>query len=100
MLPTDEFELAGQLVHAALPFEALYVPAAHMAHCPFEAPVSGPVYPVLHEHRIPDEQDCAVPSHGALVRSTPWIMASEIAVVVAVPMYSSTTNTPVMSAFK
>jgi hypothetical protein len=50
MLPTDEFEFAGQLVHAALPFVGLYVPAGHILHCPFDAPVSGPVYPALHEH--------------------------------------------------
>jgi hypothetical protein len=51
-LPTDEFEFAGQLVHAALPFVDLYVPVAHVAHWPLEAPASGPVYPVLHEHLI------------------------------------------------
>jgi hypothetical protein len=56
VLPNDEFALTGQLVHAALPFEALYVPAAHMEHCPFEAPKSGPVYPVLHEHVIDETQ--------------------------------------------
>ncbi len=43
VLPTDEFEFAGQLVHAALPFVGLYVPTAHMAHWPLEAPLSGPV---------------------------------------------------------
>ncbi len=62
--------------------------------------MSGPVYPVLHEHRTPDEQDCVVPSHGALVRSTPSIMVSEMVVVAVVPKYSSTTNTPAISAFK
>ena len=43
MLPADEFEFEGQLVHAALPFVALYVPDGHIAHWPLEAPVSGPV---------------------------------------------------------
>ena len=56
MLPADEFEFAGQLVHAALPFEALYVPDGHIVHWPLEAPVSGPVYPVLHEHVIDEAQ--------------------------------------------
>lgn len=51
-LPADEFEFAGQLVHAALPEEFLYVPEGHTVHCPLEAPVSGPVYPVLHGHTI------------------------------------------------
>jgi hypothetical protein len=32
MLPIDEFELTGQLVHAALPFEDLYVPDGHIVH--------------------------------------------------------------------
>ena len=50
MLPADEFEFAAQLVHAALPFEALYVPDGHIAHWPLEASLSGPVYPVLHGH--------------------------------------------------
>jgi hypothetical protein len=52
-LPADEFEFAGQLVHAALPFVGLYVPAGHVLHCPFEAPVYGPVYPVLHDQAMP-----------------------------------------------
>ena len=43
MLPTDEFEFAGQLVHAALPFVGLYVPVPHIVHWPLEAPMSGPV---------------------------------------------------------
>ena len=43
MLPADEFELAVQLVHAALPFVGLYVPDGHIVHCPLEAPISGPV---------------------------------------------------------
>ncbi len=50
MLPADEFELTGQLVQFALPEEFLYVPDGHIVHCPLEAPLSGPVYPVLHEH--------------------------------------------------
>jgi hypothetical protein len=62
MLPTDEFELAGQLVHAALPFVDLYVPGRHRLHCPFEAPASGPVYPVLHEHVIAETQFFSSPS--------------------------------------
>ncbi len=45
-----EYVLAGQNVHAALPLVDLYVPAGHVVHCPLEAPVSGPVYPALHEH--------------------------------------------------
>ena len=48
VLPKDEFEFAEQLVHAALPFEDLYVPVGHIAHWPLEAPLSGPVYPLLH----------------------------------------------------
>ena len=62
VLPTDEFELTGQLVHAALPFVCLYVPAAHMLHWPFEAPASGPVYPVLHEHVIDETQFFSTPN--------------------------------------
>jgi hypothetical protein len=31
-LATDEFEFAGQLVHAALPFVGLYVPDGHVVH--------------------------------------------------------------------
>jgi hypothetical protein len=42
---------AGQNVHAALPFVGLYVPGGQVVHWPFEAPLSGPVYPALHEHR-------------------------------------------------
>ena len=100
ILPADEFAFTGQLVHAALPEEFLYVPEGHTVHCPLEAPVSGPVYPVLHEHSSADEQLCATPPHGILVRSTPWIMALEMAVVEAVLRNSSTTNAPAMSAFK
>jgi hypothetical protein len=33
-----------------------------MAHCPFEAPKSGPVYPVLHEQSVVD-----VPLRGLLL---------------------------------
>ena len=62
MLPDDEFELSGQLVQFALPEEFLYVPDGQIVHCPFEAPASGPVYPVLHEQAMPDEQDCATSS--------------------------------------
>ena len=36
----------------AVPFDALYVPGRQALHCPFESPVSGPVYPVLHEQPI------------------------------------------------
>ena len=61
-LPTAEVAFAVQFVHAALPFAGLYVPDGHTLHCPFEAPVSGPVYPVLHEHHTPDEQDCGCES--------------------------------------
>ena len=50
MLPADELAFAGQLVHDALPFVDLYVPGGHALQLPLEAPVSGPVYPVLHEH--------------------------------------------------
>jgi hypothetical protein len=56
VLPNDEFALTGQLVHAALPFVGLYVPAGHILHCPFDAPVSDPVYPVLHGHQIDETQ--------------------------------------------
>jgi len=52
VLPADEFAFAVQLLHAALPEEFLYVPDGHIVHWPFEAPVSGPVYPVLHEHPV------------------------------------------------
>jgi len=100
VLPADEFEFAGQLVHAALPFVGLYVPAGHILHCPFDAPVSGPVYPVLHGQSIRDKQLCAPPSHGTLVRSTPSFMALAMAVVESVLRNSSTTKTPAMSAFK
>jgi hypothetical protein len=47
-------------VQVAGPFVALYVPGGHAEHCPLEAPVSGPVYPVLHEHSIVDEQYCMI----------------------------------------
>ena len=53
---TVEYVLTGQNVHAALPFVDLYVPAGHILHCPFDAPVSGPVYPVLHDHPIDGTQ--------------------------------------------
>jgi hypothetical protein len=43
VLPTDEFEFAGQLVHAALPFVGLYVPDGHVVHWPLEESLSGPV---------------------------------------------------------
>ena len=56
VLPTDEFAFVVQFVHAPLPFVDLYVPGGHKLHCPFEAPVSGPVYPVLHGHLVPSTQ--------------------------------------------
>ena len=56
VLPNDEFAFAAQPVHAALPFVDLYVPDGHILHCPFDAPVSGPVYPVLHEHLVDGTQ--------------------------------------------
>lgn len=84
----------------ALPFVALYVPGRHALHWPFEAPVSGPVYPVLHEHPRPDEQDCAVSSHGVLVRSTPSTIALAMAAVASVFRYSSTKKRPAMSPFR
>jgi hypothetical protein len=43
VLPNDEFAFVVQLLHAALPFVGLYVPDGHILHCPFDAPVSGPV---------------------------------------------------------
>jgi hypothetical protein len=49
-LPADDFELSGQAVQLAVPEEFLYVPAAHIEHCPLEAPVAGPVKPALHKH--------------------------------------------------
>ena len=45
-----EYVPTEQLVHAALPFEALCVPGRQALHWPFEVPLSGPVYPELHEH--------------------------------------------------
>ena len=51
-LPVDELELSGQAVQSAEPFVDLYVPAGHALHWPFEAPVSGPVYPTLHAHLV------------------------------------------------
>jgi hypothetical protein len=95
-----EYVPTEHLVQFAVPFVALYVPGGHIAHCPLDAPVSGPVYPVLHEHPMPDEQDCAVPSHGTLVRSTPSFIALAMASTALEPKYSSTTNTPARSAFK
>ncbi len=47
-----EYVFAGHSEHAALPFVDLYVPAGHALQLPLEGPVSGPVYPVLHEHHI------------------------------------------------
>jgi hypothetical protein len=41
VLPTNEFAFAVQLVHAALPFETLYLPATQATH----GPPSGPVKP-------------------------------------------------------
>jgi hypothetical protein len=35
--------------HDALPFVDLYEPAGHALQLPFDAPMSGPVYPALHE---------------------------------------------------
>jgi len=61
-LPADEFEFSGQAVQLAVPFEFLYVPGRQALHWPLEAPVSGPVYPVLHEHSIVERpQDGATP---------------------------------------
>ncbi len=100
VLLNDEFEFAGQLVHAALPFVGLYVPDGHITHWPLEVPVSGPVYPVLHEHSIADEQICGFCPHVVLVRSTPCCILSEIPVIVFVLRNSSTTKTPARSAFK
>jgi hypothetical protein len=99
VLPNDEFAFAVQLVHAALPFVILYVPDGHIVHWPLEVPKSGPVYPVLHEH-ISDPDKQHIFSHGVLVRSKPWIIASDIAVIAAVLRYSSTTKTPATSACK
>ena len=39
----------------AVPLESLYVPGRQALHWPLEAPISGPVYPVLHEHPMPDQ---------------------------------------------
>jgi len=47
-LPTDEFELSGQRVHAALPFVGLYVPGTQFTH----APPFGPVKRVLHRQSV------------------------------------------------
>jgi hypothetical protein len=54
-LPADEFEFSGQRVQFAVPLESLYVPTRQALHWPFETPMSGPVYPVLHEHPMPDQ---------------------------------------------
>jgi hypothetical protein len=99
-LPADEFELSGQAVQFAVPFEFLYVPGRHALHWPLDAPVSGPVYPVLHEQSIVDRQHSVTLSHVPLVRSTPSTIALAIVVVASVLRNSSTTKTPARSAFK
>ena len=47
-LAADEFELSGQPVQFAAPFDSLYVPAKQAAH----GPPSGPVNPVLHRQFV------------------------------------------------
>jgi hypothetical protein len=47
-LPTDEFELSGQRVQAALPFVGLYVPGTQCTH----GPPLGPVKRVLHRQFV------------------------------------------------
>ena len=47
-----EYVPTEHLVQFAVPFDALYVPGRHALHWPFEAPVSGPVYPTLHAHPV------------------------------------------------
>jgi hypothetical protein len=69
VLPTDEFEFAGQLVHAALPIVGLYVPDGHIAHWPFVTPLSVPMYPALHEHRISDQQNGSSNSYTSTCRN-------------------------------
>ena len=44
---------AAHSVHASLPLVALYVPARHVVHWPFEGPMLAPVYPRLHAQSIP-----------------------------------------------
>jgi hypothetical protein len=97
-LPADEFEFSGQRVQFEVPLESLYVPGRQALHWPLETPVSGPVYPVLHEHSIVDKQ--LTVSHGVLVKSTPCFMALAMAVVESVLRNSSTTKTPATSPFK
>jgi hypothetical protein len=97
-LPADEFEFNGQVSQIAVPDEFLYVPTGHILHCPFDAPVSGPVYPALHGHTIVGKQPAS--SHDVLVKSTPCSMALTILVLASVLRYSSTTNNPAISAFK
>ena len=46
MLPIDEFEFTGQLVHDPLFTLFLYVPGAHATH----VASTSPAYPVLHIH--------------------------------------------------
>lgn len=43
-----EYVPTEQLVHVALPLEALCVPGRQALHWPFEVPLSSPVYPALH----------------------------------------------------
>jgi hypothetical protein len=69
VVPTDEFEFAGQLVHAALPIVGLYVPDGHIAHWPFVAPLSVPLYPALHEQRISDQQNGSSNSNTSTCRN-------------------------------
>jgi len=92
-LELGELELPGHVTQvdaAVAPVEAEYVPTPQTLHS--ISPVLILYFPVLQAlHVFPAVE---------LVRSTPCTMASTIAVVEAVLMYSSTTSTPAMSAFK
>jgi len=56
-----EYVPTEHLVQLSVPFEALYVPGRQALHCPFEAPVSGPVKPALHEQSISLPQVGGIP---------------------------------------
>ena len=88
-----EYVPAAQLVHAMLAAEVAYLPAEHAMQ---EANASEAFACLL----VPAAQLLQVEVSELSVKSTPCTMVSAIADVAPVPRYSSTTNTPAMSALR
>jgi hypothetical protein len=86
----ERTQVAGQVVQAADPADALYLPATHAVH----VPPSGPENPALQVHTVKEALEVSA------VTSTPRTMRSTIADVASVSRYSSTTKAPAMSPLK